>query len=274
VASNGKNGRHRRLRNSNTVPRLPSRSWALGRLSGRKAELARIARCQWAHHLAVLAAGRTARSTIPDPSHPGRRRFLINDYPRPGYYHAPEYVTAAARDKASRAVRDMVLHPSGNADTPVSLPPPAQHSADLAETQPLASLEAAAELERAAHVLVGEHIRLARQADRTWLQIADALHLCAIACVNGESAADEAYDYTLRYNPAPGSHGFTWTCPACQQSITDHGPLARHTPTRRRPHGLLPAPHSGAGSLASPHPSPIGPASGSSPGLAGDLHAG
>ncbi|HUY52586.1 MAG TPA: hypothetical protein VMV92_43940 [Streptosporangiaceae bacterium] len=159
----------------------------------------------------------------------------MSNYPRPGYYHAPEYVTAAARDNASRAVRDMVLNPSGNADTPVSLLPPAQHSADLAEAQPLASLEAAAELENVAHDLVGEHIRLARQSGRPWYQIADALHLHALACFNKEPTAEEAFCAALRYNRLADRRHFEWDCPACAQPITDHGPF-REIPEREDGH--------------------------------------
>jgi len=104
----------------------------------------------------------------------------MTDYPRPGYYHAPDYIRTAARDKAGRAARDMVLRLSGDPLTRIELPPSTQHTADLTGAHPLATLEAAAELEQAAHDLVAEHIRLARQAGRTWYQIGDALHLCAL----------------------------------------------------------------------------------------------
>ena len=148
----------------------------------------------------------------------------MSDYPRPGYYHAPDYIRTAARDKAGRATRDMVLRLSGDPRTRIELPPPAERTADLAAQHPLASLEAAAELEQAAHDLVAEHIRLARQADRTWYQIADALHLHAVACANKESAADEAFSFALQYRSIADQRNIIWTCPACHQKITDHGP--------------------------------------------------
>ena len=53
--------------------------------------------------------------------------------------------------KTGRAVRDMVLRVSGDPSARVELPPPALHTADLAGEHPLASLEAATELEQAAH---------------------------------------------------------------------------------------------------------------------------
>ena len=126
--------------------------------------------------------------------------------------------------KTGRAVRDMVLRVSGDPSARVELPPPALHTADLAGEHPLASLEAATELEQAAHDLVAEHIRLARQAGRTWYQIAGALHLHAVACVNRESARDEAFSFALQFHSIAEQGGVIWTCPACHQKITDHGP--------------------------------------------------
>ena len=222
MAANDKKGRSRRLR-SNADPRLPSRAWTLNRLSGQQAEPAWVTRRRQAHHLTPRGAARTARDPIP-ARHPNRKRTRMTDYPRPGYYHAPDYIRTAAREKIGRAVRDMVLRLSGDPLTRIELPPSTQHTADLAGAHPLATLEAAAELEQAAHDLVAEHIRLARQAGRTWYQIADALHLCALACANGESAADEAFDFALKYRSIADHHDITWTCPACQQPITDHGP--------------------------------------------------
>lgn len=148
----------------------------------------------------------------------------MSDYPRPGYYHAPDYIRAAARDKIGRAVRSMVLRLTGDPHGRVELPPVTQDTADLAGEHPLASLEAAAELEQAAHDLVAEHIRLAREAGRTWYQVADALHLHAVACVNKESARDEAFSFALQYHSIAKRGDIIWTCRACHQKITDHGP--------------------------------------------------
>jgi hypothetical protein len=222
VAANDKKSRRRRLP-SNAIPRLPSRSWTLRRLSNQQAELAWITRRRVARHLAAGSVPRTARHTIPT-HYPNRRPTRMSDYPRPGYYHAPDYIRAAARDKIGRAARDMVLHLTGDPRARVELSSPAQLTADLAAEHPLASLEAAAELEQAAHDLVSEHIRLARQAGRTWYQIADALHLHAVACANKESARDKAFSFALQYRSIADQRDIIWICPACQQKITDHGP--------------------------------------------------
>ena len=222
MAANDKKGRRRRLP-SNANPRLPSRAWTLNRPSGQQGEPAWITRRRQTHHLTTPGTARTARDTVL-ARHPNRKRTRMSDYPRPGYYHAPDYIRTAARDKAGRAVRDMVLRLCGDPRTRIELPPPAQHTANLADQHPLASLEAAAELEQAAHDLVAEHIRLARQVGRTWYQIADALHLHAVACVNKESAADEAFSFALQYRSIADQRGIIWICPACHQKITDHGP--------------------------------------------------
>lgn len=145
------------------------------------------------------------------------------DYPRPGYYSAPDHVKAAARNAARQAVLDMVPQPRSETAAPASSPE-SDRLRSTAEQQPLTVLEAAAELEKAARDLVSEHLRIARQAGRTWYQIADALHLHAVAVFNKESAADEAYSFARNYIPYADHRDFIWSCPACQQPITDHGP--------------------------------------------------
>ena len=90
--------------------------------------------------------------------------------------------------------------------------------------EPVAALEAAHELELAAHALAGEYIRQAREAGRSWVVIGDALGLLFRASANKISVGEQAHDYALSYDTSPGPRRCTWTCPACQQVITDHGP--------------------------------------------------
>ena len=258
MAAKDKKGRRRRLP-SNANPRLPSRAWTLNKPSGQQGEPAWITRRRQAHHLTTPAAARTARDTIP-ARHPNRKRTRMTDYPRPGYYHAPDYIRTAARDKAGRAVRDMVLRLSGDPRTRIELPPPAQHTADLAAQHPLASLEAAAELEQAAHDLVAEHIRLARQADRSWYQIADALHLHAVA--RRQQGVSRRRSLQLRVaiplHRRPAQHHLDM--PGLPPEDHRPRPLGRAPQTRRRPHSRLSAPHCRAGSLAGAQVSKLGPA--------------
>ena len=93
------------------------------------------------------------------------------------------------------------------------------------EPEPIACLEAARELERAAHALQLGYILQARQAGRNWYEIGEALDLHWAASANKESIV-EAYDYAqqLDWRPGLGRQVLTWTCPACQQTIIDHGP--------------------------------------------------
>jgi hypothetical protein len=90
--------------------------------------------------------------------------------------------------------------------------------------EPVAALEAARELERAARAEQVAYIRLAREAGRSWHEIGEALDLHWNAVANNEAIDDEAYSYALRDDPRPGRRTFGWTCPACRELISDRGP--------------------------------------------------
>lgn len=63
------------------------------------------------------------------------------------------------------------------------------------EPEPIAVVEAARELERTARALTIGHIcQAAREADRNWHEIGDALDLLPAAAANKISTAEEAYD--------------------------------------------------------------------------------
>ena len=85
------------------------------------------------------------------------------------------------------------------------------------------------------HEEIENLIRCAREAGRTWLQIGDTLGLFWFAVAAKESIADIAYDYALEHRSAHGARNFTWTCPACQQLITDRGPF-RQRPLQEEGH--------------------------------------
>jgi hypothetical protein len=92
------------------------------------------------------------------------------------------------------------------------------------EPEPIAGLEAAMELERAARNLTIGYIRLSRETGRSWYEIGDALNLHAAAFFNKLPVAEEAYAYALGNPAGPDQRTFTWTCPACLREVTDHGP--------------------------------------------------
>jgi len=96
---------------------------------------------------------------------------------------------------------------------------------DLTESEPLTRLVAALELEHAAHAAQRDLIRRARETDRSWYEIGQALDLLWKAVVSKESVADEAYDYATRFDRVSAAKPrYVWTCQACQRDVTDHGP--------------------------------------------------
>jgi hypothetical protein len=133
-------------------------------------------------------------------------------------------IAAVALEKARVAVNEIVAEFAGRTVSQPKSRTVARPGMNSVEPEPAASLEAALALERAAHALIEGYIRLAREAGRSWLEIGNALDLLSAAAANQESVGDEAYGYALRYQVTPGSHTFWWTCPACRNRVTDHGP--------------------------------------------------
>lgn len=148
------------------------------------------------------------------------------DQHKPGGPALSRELKATARAQATEAVQSIVAGLGGRTVLEVRSRSLTWPGVNGMEPEPLASLEAARELERAAHALQLGFIRLSRETGRSWSEIGDSLDLPWEAVVAKESIADMAYDYALSYqpDPAPGRRTFTWTCPACQQPITDHGP--------------------------------------------------
>ncbi len=222
MAANDKKGRRRRLP-SNAIPRLPSRAWALSRLSSQQAELAWITRRRVARHLAAVSAPRTARGTVPTQS-PNRRRTRMSDYPRPGYYHAPDYIRAAARDKIGRAVRDMVLRLTGDPRARVELPPPASSpptSRPAPASQPRSSSRT-----RAGRPRPGRRAHPTRPSGRPHAGTTSPTRstFTQWPAPTRSQPADEAFSFALQYRSIADHRDIIWICPTCQQKITDHGP--------------------------------------------------
>ena len=133
-------------------------------------------------------------------------------------------IAASATTRVTSAVDGMVSESGARTLTQLRSTALSWPGTNTVQPEPVAGLESARELERAAHVLVEHYIRLAREAGRRWFEIGQALDLHQAAAANKESIADEAYDYALRYQPGTGRRTFSWTCPACQQHIGDNGP--------------------------------------------------
>ena len=135
-----------------------------------------------------------------------------------------DLLRAALAEKAEAAVTSTVADSGGRAITEARTALLARLGTNGIKSEPLACLEAARELERAAHDMQLSYIRLARETGRTWYEIGHALDLFLEAAAGDDSIADVAYDRLRRYNPRWEKQDFTWTCPACQQIILDHGP--------------------------------------------------
>lgn len=95
---------------------------------------------------------------------------------------------------------------------------------DTTKSEALTRLAAAFELEHAAHAAQRNLIRQAPETGRSRYEIGQVLDLIWQAVVSKESISDEAYDYALKREPYAIRRTYKWTCSACQQVVTDHGP--------------------------------------------------
>ena len=134
-------------------------------------------------------------------------------------------VEAAARREICRAVARMVAEAAGRALTPLRTTELTWPGINTVQPEPVAQVEAAHALEAVAHAHIENLIRLAREAGRSWHEIGDALDLHRQAIAAGEPFAEVAFDYALERQVGKSVHRLTWTCPACRQLITDHGPF-------------------------------------------------
>ena len=90
---------------------------------------------------------------------------------------------------------------------------------------PATVVTVARRLEIAAHAEVERAVRRVREEGRDWAAVASLLGLDALPChVNDPSRL--AFDYCagLARPPEFDRPRFLWDCPACGQTIADHGP--------------------------------------------------
>jgi hypothetical protein len=153
-----------------------------------------------------------------------RGRIAVEEEPRPSGVELARQVRAEARRRAESAVREMAAQ-FGSRTLARGRPQlTAWPQRDSPSLEAAAALEAAHELERAAHALAGTYIRRAREAGLPWNLIGGALDLLPYASANKIGAGEQAHEYALSYWAGPGPRACTWDCPACQQTITDRGP--------------------------------------------------
>lgn len=136
-------------------------------------------------------------------------------------------LAAVALREARWAVEVMVSQAGGRTITTLTSRTSDPLGADIGEQEPVAGLEAADALERAARGLKAELIVTARQAGRTWQEIGQALGFNDGALAISTSVAQAAYNYAVIWQSPDGcgTEPVEWKCLACEQRITDHGPV-------------------------------------------------
>jgi hypothetical protein len=145
-------------------------------------------------------------------------------------------IETSARREVRRAVDVMAIEAAGRTAAPLRSTARVWPGASTFEPEPIVGLESAHAIEQAAHALIKDLIRLARQASRSWYEIGQALDPHWEAVAAKESIADIAYDYALEYQADRGMRTFSWTCPACEQLITDQSRF-REPPAQEEGHG-------------------------------------
>jgi hypothetical protein len=149
----------------------------------------------------------------------------VEEEPRPGGAELARQARAEARERAEGAAREMAAQFGSRTLSRLRDHPAAQPDRDIPRLEAAAALEAAHELERAAHELAGTYIRRARAAGLNWDMIGDALGLLPYASANKIGVGEQALDYALSYWNGQGRRKYTWDCPACGQTVTDRGPF-------------------------------------------------
>ena len=85
-------------------------------------------------------------------------------------------VEAAARREVARAITSMITAAAGRTRTPLRATSRTLPGTGTVQPEPIAQIEAARAIEQAAHALIGDLIRLARQTGRSWYEIGKPVH--------------------------------------------------------------------------------------------------
>src|SRR4030088_1714795 len=108
----------------------------------------------------------------------------MQDQDQPGGWNHHQQLRAAAGTRAAGAVQQMLDEFGGRTVHQVRSRSLTWPSVNGVQPEPVACLEAARELERAAHALQLDYIRLAREAGRSWFEIGEGLDLHWAAVAN------------------------------------------------------------------------------------------
>jgi hypothetical protein len=105
--------------------------------------------------------------------------------------------------------------------------------------EPLAGIRAAVMVEADAARVKREYAKRAREAQLTWLQIGQVIKgdLPGSEDLDGYNLAVAAYEYFAGPPDIWHQPVFTWTCPACEQYVSDRGPYEGNPLDNEHGHG-------------------------------------
>jgi hypothetical protein len=102
--------------------------------------------------------------------------------------------------------------------------------------EPLAGIRAAQTVKRTADRVADEYVKHARAEGIGWRLIGEALGLAEDGQRTGYALAEAAYEHVVGERDVFRDPSFYYTCPACDQGITDRGPYESHPEDNERGH--------------------------------------
>jgi hypothetical protein len=152
----------------------------------------------------------------------GSRRDAVTSAASDAYWQAQASVLRIA--KASGAeIRERPSWPGASSTTRYA--------------EPLAGLRAAQTVQHAAGRVAGEYMKDARAEGIGWREIGEALGLADDGERSGYDLAVAAYEHVTGEPDRSWERSFYYTCPACEQGISDRGPYESHPQDNERGHG-------------------------------------
>jgi len=103
--------------------------------------------------------------------------------------------------------------------------------------EPLAGIRAAQTVQHAAGRVVGDYVTYARGEGIGWREIGEALGLAGDGERSGYDLAVAGYEHVTAEPDRSWERSFYYTCPACEQGISDLGPYESHPEDNERGHG-------------------------------------
>jgi hypothetical protein len=102
--------------------------------------------------------------------------------------------------------------------------------------EPMAGIRAAQTVKRTADRVADDYVKHARVEGIGWREIGEALGLAEDGQHIGYDLAVAAYEHVTGKPDVFRDVSFYWTCPACDQGISDRGPYESHPEDNERGH--------------------------------------